>query len=60
MQDARETCTSVKEVLNKNPIYTTNNTDSFLNGLIEDDLRAAGIKDRIFVIIWEIKFVSKN
>ena len=55
MQDARETCTSVKEVLNKNPIYTTNNTISFLNGLTEDDLKAAGIKDIISIITWERK-----
>ena len=34
----------MKEVLNKNTIDTTNNTISFLNNLLEDDLNTTGIK----------------
>ena len=60
MQAARQSCTTVKEVLNKSPIVTTNNTVSFLNGLTKDDLKEIGIKDRISVITWERKVVGKD
>ena len=50
MQDSRQSVTTVKEVLNKNPIDNANNTISFLNGLTEDYLKEASIKDRISII----------
>ena len=60
MEASRESVTTVKEFLNKNPIDTTNNTVSFLNGLIEDDLKAAGIRYRISVITWARKVFGKH
>ena len=60
MQNARQSCTTVKEVLNKYPIDTTNNTGSFLNGLTEDELKTTNIKDRISIITWGRKVVSKH
>ena len=60
MQAARQSVTTVKEVLNKNPIDNANNTVSFLNGLTEDDLKATSIKNRISVIMWARKVVSKH
>ena len=50
----------MKEALNKNPIDTTNNIVSFLNGLSKDDLKTLGIKDRISIITWERKVVGKH
>ena len=60
MQETRQSVTVVKEVLNKNPIDTTNNTIDFLNGLTEDYLKAANIKDKISVIKWAKKVVNKH
>ena len=60
MQETRQSVTVVKEVLNKNPIDTANNTISFLNGLTKDDLKTANIKDRISVITWARKVFSKH
>ena len=51
---------AVKERLNKNPIETNNNTIDFLNGLIEDELKEANIKDRISIINWARKVVNKH
>ena len=42
------------------PIDTTNNTIIFLNGLNENDLKTTNIKDRISVITWARKIVSKH
>ena len=36
---ARQSCTAVKEALNKNPMDTTKNTINFLNTLSEEDSR---------------------
>ena len=60
IQAARQSCTTVKEDLNKKPIDTTNNTINFLNDLSEDDLKIMGIKDRISVITWGRKVVGKH
>ena len=50
VQSARKSVATVKEVLNKKPIDTKNNTISFLNGLTEGDLNTSNIKYRISVI----------
>ena len=60
MQDARQSVTTIKEVLNQKSIDIANNTISFLNSLNEHDLKVAGIKDIISVIICERKVVSKH
>ena len=54
---ARQSCTTVKEALNKNTVDTTNNTTNFLNTLVEEDLRTMGIKD---MITWARKVVGKH
>ena len=60
IQSAKLSVETLKERLNKNPIETANNTIKFLNVLTEDKLKATNIKDRISIITWERKVVSKN
>ena len=60
IQSSRKSVAVVKEVLNKKPIDTANNSIGFLNGLNEDDLKTTNIKDRISVITWARKIVSKH
>ena len=60
MQAARQSVATVKEVQKKNPIDTSNNTTSFLNGLTKDDMKKTNIKDRISVITWARKIVTKH
>ena len=60
IQASRQSCTVVKEALNKKPIDTTNNTINFLNDLSEDDLKIMGIKEKISVITWARKVVGKH
>ena len=50
--------TASREKLNKNPIDYANNAIKFLNGLTEDDLKNANIKDRISIITWARKVVN--
>ena len=39
-----------REKLNKKPVDFANNVIKFLNGLSEDDLKKANIKDRISIM----------
>ena len=57
---ARQSCTAMKETLNKKPIETTNNRVNFLNGLSEDDQKTMAIEYRILVITWARKEVGKH
>ena len=57
---ARQSCTNVKETLDRKPIDTTQNTINFCNTLSEEELRKIGIKDRIAVITWERKVIGKH
>ena len=57
---ARQSCTAVKETLNKKHVDTTKNAINFLNILLEEDLRTIGIKDRITVITRVRKIVGKH
>ena len=50
--------TTAREKLNKKPIDYANNAIKFLNGLIEDDLKNANIKDKISIITWARKVVN--
>ena len=50
----------MKETLNKNPIDYAKITIDFLNGLTEDELKEANIKDKIYIITWERKVVNKQ
>ena len=49
---AKQSCTTVKEALNRKPIDTSRNTINFLNTFSEEELRTMGIKDSILVITW--------
>ena len=57
---AKQSCSAVKEVLNNKLIDTSNNIVSFLNGLLDDDLKTTNIKDKISVIDWERMVVGKH
>ena len=57
---AKQSCSAVKEVLNNKLIDTSNNRVSFLNGMLDDDLKTMNIKDNILVITWERKVVVKH
>ena len=59
MQATRQSVMVVKQVLNKKYIDTTHNAISFLNILIEEDIRKANIKYMILTITWERKVVKK-
>ena len=52
IQSSRKIMTSPREKLNKNPIDYANNAINFLNGLTEDNLKNANIKDRKSIITW--------
>ena len=56
----KQSCTAVKEYLNKNTVDTTNNKINFLNTLSEEGLRTMGIKDKITVITQARKVVGKH
>ena len=51
--------TSAGEKLNKNPVDYANNAINFLNGLTEDNLKNANIKDKNTIINWARKAVNK-
>ena len=51
IKSSRQIVMTEKEKLNKKPIDYGNNAIKFLNGLTEDDLKNANIKDRISIII---------
>ena len=56
----KQSCTTMKEALNKKPMDTTKNTINFLNTLSKEYFRTMGIKDRITVITWDRKVVGKH
>ena len=60
IQDAKQSIASLKERLSKNPIEIANNTIHLLNGLTKDELKVENIKDKISIITWERKVVSKH
>ena len=60
MQSAKKSVTAVKDRLDNKPRETANKTIDFLNGLIEDELKVANIKDRISIITWVRKVMSKH
>ena len=43
----KQSCTTMKEALNRKPVDTTINTIDFLNTLSKEELRTMTIKDRI-------------
>ena len=59
MQATRQSVMVVKQVLNKKYRDTTDNAISFLNSLIEEDIRKENIKYRILTITWETKVMRK-
>ena len=50
----------MREILNKNPIDYAKNAIDILNGLTEDDLKTANIKDKISIIIWARNVVNEH
>ena len=57
---AKQSCTTMKEALNKKSVDTAKNTINFLNTLFEEYLRTMGIKDTITMITWDRKVVGKH
>ena len=57
---AIQSCTAVKEALNKNPVDTTKKIINFLNTMSEEDLKTMGIKVEITIITWARKVVGKH
>ena len=60
IQSSKQSMTTVTEILNKKPIDYTKNFIDFLNGLTEDELKTANIKDIISIISWARKGVNKH
>ena len=56
---ANQSCTAIKQDLNRKLVDTNINRINFLNTLYEEELRTMGIKDRIVVITWARKVVGK-
>ena len=56
----KQSCTTMKEALNRKLIDTTKNTINFLNTLSEEELRTMIINDRIAIITWARKVVGKH
>ena len=59
IQSSRKIMTSAGKKLNKNPVDYANNAINFLNGLTQDNLKNANIKDRKSIITWARKVVNK-
>ena len=49
INDAKKSCTIVKEASNKKPTDIAKNMIYFLNNFSEEDLRTMGIKDRVTI-----------
>ena len=60
IQEANQSVKVTKEKLNKNLVEYAINAIDFLNGLSEEELREAHIKDRIYVITWVRKVVNHH
>ena len=50
----------VKEILDKKPTDTTQNTINFLNILSQEELKTTGIKDMIAIITQERNIIRKH
>ena len=57
---SKQSCTTMRDALNKDPVGTTKNIINFLNTLSEEDLRKMGIKEKVTVITWARKVVGKH
>ena len=57
---ARQSCTTVKETLDRKPIDTPRNTINLLNTLSKEELRTMRIKDIITVITWVRNVIGKH
>ena len=57
---ARQNYAVMKETLDKRLVETPQNNISFLNTLLEEELKTMGIKDKITVINWEKKCIRKH
>ena len=57
---SKQSCTTMRDALNKDPVGTTKNIINFLNTLSEEYLWTMGIKDMITMIIWARKVVGKH
>ena len=60
IHSSRKITEVAREKLNKNPVGYVNNAIKFLNGLSEDDLKKANIKDRISIMTWPKKVINKS
>ena len=59
LQEAKQSVTIVKEKLNKKPVDYAKSAIEFLNGIMEEEIRKVGIRDRIYVITWARKVVNQ-
>ena len=59
IQSSRQIMIASREKLNKKLIDYSNNSIKFLNGLTEDNLKNANIKDIISIITWAREVVNK-
>ena len=60
IQSTKQSVTPIREILNKKPIDYDKNVIDFLNGLTEEELKTANIKDMISIITWARKVVNKH
>ena len=59
IQEIKHSVTTVKEKLNKKLVDYAKNAIEFLNGLIEEEIRKAGIRGMISIITWARKVVNQ-
>ena len=50
IQESKQSVTIVKEKLNKKPVDYAKDNIEFLNGMTEEEIRKAGIRDKVYVI----------
>ena len=60
IHEAKKSVTTVRERLNKKPIYYAKNSIDFFNGLTEEELRTTNITNMIYIITWDRKVVNQN
>ena len=56
----RQSCTTVKETLDRKPTDTSRNTINLLNTLSEEELRTMRINDIITIITWVRTVIGKH
>ena len=60
MDFSLQRCKLVNENIDKKPLDTTQNVVNFLKTLTYEDMQEIGIRYKLAIILWAIKFINKH